>query len=223
MRSKDKALVVLSGGQDSVTCLAWALNHFATVEAITFNYGQRHDVELRCAAGVCRELGIGQKVVDMTFISSISTSALLFAGDISAAHPDNADLPASFVPNRNTLFLTAAHSWAQSIGAEHVITGVCQTDYSGYPDCREEFLVDLNNVLNLGSDATICFHAPLMHLTKAQTWELADKHGAVDLVVEQSHTCYEGDRDIRWDWGYGCGHCPACNLRRKGWEEWKNV
>lgn len=222
--NKRKALVVLSGGQDSVTCLAWALHKFDEVEAITFLYGQRHEVELQCARGVCQTMGVKQKVVDMSFLKDVSTSALTGSGAIGAAHALRDDLPASFVPNRNALFMTAAHAWAQTIGAYNVVTGVCQTDYSGYPDCREEFTVSLNNTLNLGAAQAALFHTPLMHLTKAETFALAHELGALDTVIEMSHTCYEGERKVRHVWGYGCGECPACKLRAKGYEEfleWK--
>lgn len=217
-----KALVVLSGGQDSVTSLAWALNCFDEVEAITFVYGQRHDVELTCAKSVCREMGIPQKIVDMSFLADISTSALTNkTDDIGDNHELRDDLPASFVPNRNALFLTAAHAWAQTIRADALVTGVCQTDYSGYPDCREEFIGLLNGALDNGAAAAVQIWTPLMHLDKAQTWELAFDLGVLETVVEMSHTCYEGRRDVRHAWGYGCGECPACELRRKGWEEYQ--
>lgn len=216
-----KALVVLSGGQDSVTCLAWALSMFEEVEAITFLYGQRHATELVCAKAVCREMGVPQKIVDVSFFGEMSQSALTKEGSVSASHPMNDALPASFVPNRNAVFLTLSHAWAQTIGAEHVVTGVCQTDYSGYPDCRVEFIVALNNALNVGAARDVSFHAPLMHMTKAETFAIANDLGVLETVVEMSHTCYEGDRSVRHAWGYGCGECPACELRRKGWEEFQ--
>lgn len=219
----EKALVVLSGGQDSVTCLAWALHHFAEVEAITFAYGQRHSVELQCARAVCREMGVSHKVVDMTFFGEMSVSALTGSGAVSAAHELRSDLPASFVPNRNAMFTTAAHAWAQTIRAQHLVLGVCQTDYSGYPDCREVFVDAIGSALNLGAAVTVQVHAPLMHLDKAETFVLADELGALETVVEMSHTCYEGERDVRHAWGYGCGVCPACELRRNGWEQFKEI
>lgn len=214
-----KALVILSGGQDSVTCLAWAKANFDEVEAITFNYGQRHDVELMCARAVCKDTGTPHKVVDMTFFGELSTSALTGVGDINAKHELNDSLPASFVPNRNTMFNTVAHAWAQTIRAQHVVTGVCQTDFSGYPDCREDFVVACEKTLNVGADTNIVFHTPLMHLNKAETFDLAAELGALEMVLEMSHTCYEGDRTVRHAWGYGCGVCPACELRAKGFNE----
>lgn len=217
--NKGKALVVLSGGQDSVTCLLWALNMFGDgVEAITFDYGQRHKVELICAKMVCRELGIKHKVVDMGHISQVSLSALVGDGDVKHAHALHPELPASYVPNRNAMLLTAAHAWAQATGARHLVTGVCQTDYSGYPDCRADFIASLTDTLNLGSNSQIAIHAPLMWLNKAETFCLADNLGGLDFVLENSHTCYEGDRRVRHSWGYGCGECPACQIRAAGYE-----
>lgn len=224
--TKQKALVVHSGGQDSTTCLAWALKAFDEVEAITFVYGQRHDVELQCARAICQETGVRQHVVDFRSVfPAIAESALLnTSDDISAAHSANDDLPASFVPNRNAMFFTAAHALAQKIGAGHLVTGVCQTDYSGYPDCRAEFVAAIANTLNLGAATDIAIHAPLMNMTKAETFKMADELGFLETVVELSHTCYEGERTVRHAWGYGCGQCPACELRRKGWEEfWEGM
>lgn len=215
-----KALVVLSGGQDSVTCLAWALHTFEEVEAITFAYGQRHNVELKCATAVCREMGVPHKVVDMSFFGEMSHSALTGAGSVKESHDFNDDLPASFVPNRNAMFTTAAHAWAQTINAQHLVLGVCQTDYSGYPDCREEFIGKIQDALNSGAARQVGIFTPLMHLTKAETFLLTDELGALETVIEMSHTCYEGDRSVRHAWGYGCGDCPACELRRKGYEEY---
>lgn len=220
MKRKEKALVVLSGGQDSVTCLAWAWHMFEEVEAITFLYGQRHSVELTCAKAVCQQTGTPQKVVDMSFFGYLSTSALTGAGSVGDAHTLRDDLPASFVPNRNAMFFTAAHAWAQTIGAQHLVTGVCQTDYSGYPDCRADFVADLNNALDSGAAKHVAIHAPLMNMNKAETFELAEQLGALDMVLEMSHTCYEGERTIRHDWGYGCGECPSCEIRKRGWEEY---
>lgn len=214
-----KALVVLSGGQDSVTCLAWALQNYGEVEAITFDYGQRHSTELVCAKAVAREFGVPHKVVDLRFFGEMSVSALTGAGSVSVGHDMDESLPASFVPNRNALFLTLAHAWAQTISADDVVIGVCQTDYSGYPDCRKDFVDRMNYALNTGAAKIVMFQTPLMFLDKAQTFELAEDLGALETVVEMSHTCYEGDRTVRHVWGYGCGECPACELRRKGWEE----
>lgn len=216
---KDKALVVLSGGQDSVTCLLWALDKFSEVQAITFDYAQRHRVELICAKSVCQQVGVKQKVVDMSHISQVSLSALVGDGDVSAAHALHPELPASYVPNRNAMMLTAAHAWAQAIGYGNIVTGVCQTDYSGYPDCHDEFIQEMSNALDLGSNSKIIIQAPMMYLNKAQTFDLANDLGGLDFVIENSHTCYEGDRRVRHPWGYGCGECPACKIRAAGYEK----
>lgn len=223
-RPTGHALVVLSGGQDSVTCLAWALRVFPEgVSAVTFAYGQKHSVEIDCAIAVCDEHLIPHHIISLAHIDAVSKSALLASngGDVASSHDLNKDLPASFVPNRNAMMLTAAHALAQTIGAKHVVAGMCQTDYSGYPDCREDFIVALSNALNLGAAKAVNIHTPLMHLTKAETFALAEACDALHEVVENSHTCYNGVRSIKHAWGYGCGTCPACQLRAKGWDEYK--
>jgi 7-cyano-7-deazaguanine synthase len=220
------ALVVLSGGQDSVTCLGLAIEKhgLSNVKAIGFKYGQQHSVEIECATDLCREFGIEYKVIDISFLGALVTSALTGEGDVSEAHPRLKDLPASFVPNRNALFLTIAHAFAQEFGAESIYTGVCQTDYSGYPDCREIFIGQLNDALNTGYQTpNIQIITPLMYLTKAETFDLANEVGFLDVVLEQSHTCYNGNHETVNEWGYGCGECPACELRAKGFKEWKEI
>lgn len=217
---KRNALVVLSGGQDSVTCLGWAIATYNDVYAISFDYGQRHKVELECASKVCDAFNIPHQIMDMKALGELVTTNLVGDGDVGAAHPHNKDLPASYVPCRNALMLTMAHGYAQEVGATHLVTGVCQTDYSGYPDCREEFVVQLQEALNTGYLTSIRIMTPLMHKTKAETWQLADQVGFLDVVTQMSHTCYLGDRDHKYDWGYGCGECPACVLRAKGWAEY---
>lgn len=215
------ALVVLSGGQDSVTCLLWALQMFGKVEAITFTYGQKHAVEVSVAKMVCRELGVVQHIVDLAHITAVSRSALIGqGGDVRNAHGLNPDLPASFVPNRNAMMLTAAHALAQTIGARYIVTGVSQADYSGYPDCREPFITALEQALNLGAAKHVHIVTPLMHLSKAETFHLADGLGSLDFVLENTHTCYNGDRSVRNSWGYGCGECPACVIRARGYDEY---
>ena len=161
----------------------------------------------------------------MTTFTTLNDSALLANnGDsVNEQHKSNADLPASFVPGRNALFLTIAHAYAQKHGALNIVGGMCQTDYSGYPDCRAEFITSLENALNLGYETSISIQAPLMYLDKVATFALADIHGVLDVVLEHSHTCYNGDRSIRHEWGYGCGECPACKLRAKGWERYKQI
>lgn len=215
----NKALVILSGGQDSVTSLFWALGSAQQVEAITFYYGQNHSVEIDCARAVCMANNVKQKFVDISFLPQLVNSALTSNGDVNVLNEKG--LPSSFVPNRNALFITLAHAYAQKIGADTLITGVCQTDYSGYPDCRLEFISILEKALNNGSMSSISIATPLMFLTKAETFKLAEKLGRLEDVVEHSHTCYLGHRGAanRHFWGYGCGECPACNLREKGYVE----
>ena len=213
-----KAVVIFSGGQDSTICLHWALQRHETVHAITFTYGQRHNIELGCAVEICNKINIHHEIIDIPFMRQLSQSALLHDGDIS--EKNEKDLPASFVPNRNQLFITLAHAYAQKVKAQFLVTGVCQTDYSGYPDCREQFIDAIEHATNLGSDERIKIETPLMHLSKAQTFKMAEELGVLTEVITDSHTCYEGDRTNLHDWGYGCGKCPACELRRKGFEEY---
>ena len=212
-----KAVVIFSGGQDSTTCLFWALNRYENVECVTFNYGQKHAIELKSAKAICERFHIKQTVVDISFLGTIVESALTSNGDVNEVNEKG--LPASFVPNRNQLFITLAHAYAQKIGASELVTGVCQTDYSGYPDCREAFIESIQKTSNLGSDSSITIRTPLMYLTKAETFQLAEKEGALHSVIELSHTCYEGDHTTKNEWGYGCGKCPACVLREKGYRE----
>lgn len=223
-----KCLVVLSGGQDSVTCLGYALKMFTSVAAISFAYDQRHAVELESAAALCKKYKVPHKLVDMgRLVADLVTSALTDdrADDesVKGVHPANDRLPASFVPGRNALFLTLAHAHAQEIGAQAIMAGMCQTDFSGYPDCRDAFIRALDHALNIGYETKIQILTPLMHLTKAQTFGLAEEVGFLEEVLENSHTCYNGDHETRHEWGYGCGTCPACELRKKGWEEYKKL
>lgn len=218
------ALVVLSGGQDSVTCLGFALAHSATVSAISFRYNQRHAVELDCAQRLTSKLKVPHRIVDLgTMLSSLVTSALTGAGEVDKPHAYKPGLPSSFVPGRNALFLTLAHAHAQEIGADAIITGVCQTDYSGYPDCRDLFVQQLAVALNSGYQTDIQILTPLMYLTKGQTFRLAEQLGFLDEVVNDSHTCYNGDHEHKHEWGFGCGTCPACELRAKGWAEYQEL
>ena len=220
--ANEHALVVLSGGQDSITCLGYALRVFSEVSAISFRYNQRHAVELDCAATVCARHGVAHRIVDMgTLLSSLVTSALTGAGEVGKPHVYKPGLPSSFVPGRNALFLTLAHAYAQEIGAQAVVTGVCQTDYSGYPDCREDFVRKLNVALDAGYETKIQILTPLMALDKAGTFKFAAEVGFLETVLEDSHTCYNGDHQTRNEWGYGCGKCPACELRAKGFAEFK--
>lgn len=218
------AVVVLSGGQDSVTCLGLALKKYDKVYAIGFDYNQKHSIELAQATIICEKHKVPFVVMPIPMLAELGDSALIKGtgyDDVSKPHHANKDLPASFVPNRNALFLTTAHAYAQKVGAKTIITGVCETDYSGYPDCHESFIRALQMALNRGYLTDIDIATPLMHLTKAQTFELAEEVGILDDVIKYSHTCYIGDRSKHHEWGYGCGECPACKLRAKGYEEYK--
>jgi len=214
---KTKAVVIFSGGQDSTTCLYYALERYDEVEAITFAYGQKHSVEIDQSIKICAMEMVKQTLVDISFLNTLVESALTSNGDVNEINEKG--LPASFVPNRNQLFITLAHAYAQKISAQILITGVCQTDYSGYPDCRKDFIDLIQVTSNIGSASNIVIETPLMYLTKAQTFEMAQDYDCIDEVIEHSHTCYNGDRTQKHDWGYGCATCPACELRQKGYEE----
>lgn len=216
-----KALVVLSGGQDSVTCLGFALKHYETVEAISFEYGSRHmDAEMQCADMICQKYNVPRKTVQLRFIKDLVTSALVGDGEVGQPHQYKPGLPSSFVPGRNAFFLTAAHAHAQEIGANFLITGVCETDYSGYPDCRQAFIEKMQDALNTGYETNISIVTPLMALDKAATFQLAEDLGFLDDVIKLSHTCYNGDHTHLHAWGYGCGTCPACLLRANGYDKY---
>ncbi len=206
-----KAVVVFSGGQDSTTCLVKALKEYDEVHAITFDYGQRHRLEIEVAQDLAKSLGVAaHKVMDVTLLNELAISSLT-RDDIAVSHElqDNG-LPNSFVPGRNILFLTLAGIYAYQIGAQSVITGVCETDFSGYPDCRDSFVKAMNNALVQGMDKALKIETPLMWLNKAETWALADQYGALELVRQQTLTCYNGII------GDGCGDCPSCELRKVG-------
>ena len=207
----DKAVVVFSGGQDSTTCLFWAKKNFKEVEAVTFNYGQRHVAELDCAREIAEELDIPHHVLDMSLLNQLAPSALTRDEDIVQK---DGELPSTFVPGRNLMFLSFAGVLAKQIGAKHIVTGVCETDFSGYPDCRDVFVKSLNVTLNLSMDDEFVIHTPLMWIDKAETWELADQLGAFEYVQEKTLTCYNGIK------GAGCGECPACELRQRGLDQY---
>lgn len=214
------ALVLFSGGQDSTTCLFWAKEHFAHVEALGFTYSQKHEVELQQAAIIAQKAGVPFKVMDIKGI--LHGSALTeHDKDISAAHEMNSELPASFVPGRNAVFLTIAISHAYTLGITDVVGGMCQTDYSGYPDCRRNFIDSLQQSMSLALDKEVHIHTPLMYLTKAETWKLAHDLGILEIVRDLSHTDYNGDRTTYNEWGYGKLDNPASILRAKGFEEAK--
>lgn len=225
---RETALVLFSGGQDSTVCLAWALTRFERVETIGFDYGQRHAVEMDCRPRVRDEIATAfpdwgarlgdDHVVDLSFLGALGDTAL--TRDVAIEMGDNG-LPNTFVPGRNLLFLTTAGALAYRRGARHLVGGMCETDYSGYPDCRDETMKAMQLALNLGMEKDFIVETPLMWLDKAATWALADDLGGtrlIELIVEHTHTCYKGDRTRRHDWGYGCGDCPACVLRAKGYE-----
>ncbi|EKN68305.1 preQ(0) biosynthesis protein QueC [Schinkia azotoformans MEV2011] len=209
----DKAIVVFSGGQDSTTCLFWALKNFKEVEAVTFDYNQRHRLEIEVAKDIAKELGVRHHILDMSLLNQLAPNALT-RDDIEVKAGEDGELPNTFVPGRNLLFLSFAGVLASQVGAKHIITGVCETDFSGYPDCRDIFVKSLNVTLNLSMDQTFVIHTPLMWINKAETWKLADELGALDFVRERTLTCYNG---IIAD---GCGECPACKLRKAGLDQY---
>ncbi len=225
-----RALVLFSGGQDSTACLAWALQRFAHVETLGFDYGQRHAVELECRLHVrhalhlqfpqwARRLG-EDHLLDMTLLGQISDTAMTSE---RAIEMNAQGLPNTFVPARNLLFFNFAGAIAYRRGLSVLVGGMCETDFSGYPDCRDNTLKAMQVALSLGLDAPMVIETPLMWLDKAQTWALADELGGdalIDLTIEHTHTCYLGEREERHAWGYGCGLCPACDLRRRGYEAW---
>jgi 7-cyano-7-deazaguanine synthase len=225
------ALVLLSGGQDSTTCLAWALACFQHVETIGFDYRQRHRVELDQRAKIRSEIvkldptwssRLGEDhVLDLGVLGEISQTAMTHEIAIVA---DEKGLPNTFVPGRNLLFFTLAAALAFRRGLRHLVGGMCETDYSGYPDCRDDTLKAMQVALNLGMEKNFIVETPLMWLDKAATWQLAEILGGqplVDLVIAETHSCYLGDREHRWDWGFGCGECPACKLRADGWTKYR--
>ncbi len=227
MLTDNRALVLFSGGQDSTTCLAWALDRFATVETIAFDYGQRHVIELTCRKTVLAEIRqqfpdwaarMGEHhLIELSALGGISQTALTREVAIAIGE---LGLPNTFVPGRNLLFLTFAAIVAYRRGIRHVIGGMCETDFSGYPDCRDDTIKAMQLALNLGMAANFVLHTPLMWLDKAETWALARSLGGgslQDIVLEHTHTCYMGQRGQRFPWGYGCGECPACRLRADGY------
>ncbi len=216
----DQALVLFSGGQDSTTCLFWALHHFDTVQAVGFSYGQTHAVELEQAQTIAQDAEVRFDVVSLD--DSLTGSALTGDGeDMDAPHDHDADLPASFVPGRNALFLSTAASMAYTRGIHDIVGGMCQTDYSGYPDCRRTFIDSMQTSLSLALDADVRIHTPLMYQTKAETWKLAYDLGVLDTVRRKSHTDYYGNREQWNEWGYGALDNAASRLRAQGYQEAK--
>jgi len=229
---RDTALVLFSGGQDSTVCLASALSRYARVETIGFDYGQRHAVELAQRPVVLAALrrafpAWGDKLGDDHVLALPTLKALGATAmtDAIAIETTAAGLPSTFVPGRNLLFFTYAAALAYRRGIGTLVGGMCETDYSGYPDCRNDTLQTLSKALSLGLDREITIDTPLMYVDKAATFALADALGGaalLDIVVEKTHTCYLGDRTHRHEWGYGCGTCPACELRANGWQRWQS-
>jgi 7-cyano-7-deazaguanine synthase len=222
-----KALVLFSGGQDSTTCLAWALARFDHVETIGFDYGQRHRIELDQRAKIREKIVALQPdwaarlgddhLIDLAVLGQISATAM--TRDVEIVMQENG-LPNTFVPGRNLVFLTFAAAVAYRRGLTHIVGGMCETDFSGYPDCRDVTIKAMQTALNLGMEKDFVLQTPLMWLDKATTWALAEKLGGrplIDLILEDTHTCYLGERGARHEWGYGCGTCPACKLRAQGW------
>lgn len=212
MMVNEDALVVFSGGQDSTTCLFWAKKHFRKVYAITFIYGQKHVREVELARAITQKADVEINVMNVPLIGSLGSNSLTDNSIEMDSEKPSDSYPNTFVPGRNLFFLSIAAVYAREKGIRHIITGVSQTDYSGYPDCRDAFIKSLNVTLNLAMDDQFILHTPLMWLDKAQTWELADQLGVLDLVRNETLTCYNGIP------GDGCGHCPACTLRRQGLE-----
>ncbi len=225
------ALVLFSGGQDSTTCLAQALTRYERVETIGFDYGQRHHIELQARLKVIEairaqfphwagKLG-DDHVLNLAVLGQVSETSLTRE---MAFDMEESGLPNTFVPGRNLLFLTLAASLAYRRALEVIVTGVCETDFSGYPDCRDDTMKAMQLALSLGMDRRFLIETPLMWIDKAATWQMAHDLGGqklVEIIVEDTHTCYLGDREHRHDWGYGCGHCPACELRLRGWQQWR--
>ena len=222
------ALVLFSGGQDSTACLAWALDRYATVETVGFAYGQRHAVELECRGPIRDALAArwGDKLgpdhlLDIgPSLASLGDTALTSDAEIAMGAEG---LPTTFVPGRNLLFLTYAGALAYRRGLTRIVGGMCETDFSGYPDCRDDTVKAMQLALNLGMQRRFVLDTPLMWLDKAETWAMADRLGILDVTVELTHTCYKGDRTHRHPWGWGCGTCPACGLRAAGWARWKGA
>jgi 7-cyano-7-deazaguanine synthase len=230
--ANDTALVLFSGGQDSTVCLAWALTRFARVETVGFAYGQRHAVELDVRPRIREHIAAlnadskarlgDDHVIKLDALAAISDSAL--TRDTAIEIADNG-LPTTFVPGRNLIFFSFAGALAYRRGARHLVAGMCETDYSGYPDCRDDTVKAMQVALTLGLDKRLTIHTPLMWIDKADTFAMAEQLGGqalLDLIVEETHSCYLGDRTQRHDWGYGCGGCPACQLRAQGFAKFRS-
>lgn len=237
--AQNHALVLFSGGQDSSLCLAYALENFDHVETVGFDYGQTHKIELECRAAIRKNLKKefpdwgarlgGDHTLNLPALVQIGGTALIGDGDIKM---QKNGLPSTFVPGRNLLFLTYAAGLAYRRGLSVLVGGMCETDFSGYPDCRRATLDSLETTINLGMETRLTIDTPLMYIDKAESWEMTYALGntksdkgdkLVQLILEHSHTCYRGDRSVRHDWGYGCNDCPACELRAKGYVRWQQT
>ena len=232
MNASKSALVLFSGGQDSTTCLAWALDKFSHVETVAFNYNQRHVVELECRKVVLQNIRtqfpewadkLGEDhLLDIPVLGSISDTALTQDREIEFS---KSGLPTTFVPGRNLLFLTLASAIAYRRGIEVLVGGMCETDFSGYPDCRDETIKSQEKTLSLGLDYPLIIETPLMWIDKAATWKMANDIGGnrlINIIKNDTHTCYLGDRSVSHEWGFGCGTCPACELRKAGWDKFNS-
>ncbi|MBP8782534.1 MAG: 7-cyano-7-deazaguanine synthase QueC [Paludibacteraceae bacterium] len=223
--STNKAYILLSGGQDSFVCLIWALQHFSEVEAVSIAYNQRHAKEIEYAKKIAAHFNVPHFTYDIgSFMSSIAESSLLNSSNHNTQHAQASHLPASFVPNRNGLFLTiiANHAFKQETKHIHLVTGTCETDYSGYPDCRDNYIKAKATELSLGLDISVSIHTPLMWKTKAETFAMAHEAGKLNELIQLTLTCYNGEETMH-PWGYGCGECPSCVLRKKGYEEFLHL
>lgn len=212
--NNQSALVVFSGGQDSTTCLYWARQHFRNVYALSFRYGQKHENEVELAERIAHRAAVEFEAIDARFIATLGRNSLTDSSVVMDEQKPQDTFPNTFVPGRNLFFLSMAAVRARELGIHHLVTGVSQTDFSGYPDCRDSFIRSMNVTLNLAMDYEFVIHTPLMWIDKAQTWALADKLGVLDLIRTETLTCYNGVQ------GDGCGHCPSCRLRREGLEKY---
>jgi 7-cyano-7-deazaguanine synthase len=216
------SLIVLSGGQDSATTMALAATQTNIIGAVWFDYGQRHAIEQQCAQYWANKYNTTLHTIDIHALNQTGYSALTHAGNTNHAHPNLKHLPATFVPGRNLIFLTLAAALAMKHNTTNIYTGVCETDYSGYPDCRQNTITSLQNTIQQGMDfPELTINTPLMNLNKAQTFHLANKLGVLNDIIYHTHTCYEGDHTTLHAWGYGCGKCPACTIRKNGWDEYQ--
>lgn len=214
--SREKAIVVFSGGQDSTTCLFWAKRQFGEVIAVSFDYNQKHRLELECATKICQKYGVEHTIMDLTLLNQLAPNSLTRKDIVVDSEVPPEGLPNTFVDGRNMLFLAFAAVFAKQKGVNHIVTGVSQSDFSGYPDCRDVFIKSLNVTLNLAMDYQFVIHTPLMWINKQETWEMADDLGVLDVIKNETLTCYNGVI------GEGCGECPACKLRNRGYRDFMN-